>query len=665
MDLSYPMGREIGSHEELPERVEVATPWIGANFWSRTGGPRMWTRYDGSIVREELAVLVEHGCNVTRSFCYWPDFVPEPERLDEDVLDRFGDFLDAHFELGIGTIPTFIVGHMSGENWDPVWRQDRDLYRDTWLVSQQAWFAAEIARLYGRHPAVVGWLLSNEMPLYGGPASSDEIVAWARALVQAVRSTGATQPISIGDGAWGIETSGHDNGYSLRALAPLVDFFGPHVYPMQDDQTRQMLMAAFGCELAGNLGKPVVLEEFGVSSDFASDENAGHYYRQVLYTSLLAGARGWIAWNNCDYDDLRDQDPYRHHVFEMHFGLTDREGRPKEQLRALASFSRDIRELAVEGWGPVKGDVAIVVPEHFERELPFTIPAYRQDLRDGLFQSYIAAREADLPVELQRERDGISGTARLYLAPCAKLLTAPGIDRLRELAVAGATVYLSYFAGSTAKQRGPWLAWLDEIFGVRHRLRHGLVDPIVGDEAIFRFVEDFGEIAAGTQLSFVVAGEPSARAYLPVDSVGAEIVAIDGHGRPALLRYPLGAGCTVLCTYPLEYMSAQTASANPADTWRIYSALATAADVSRPVRVDDPRVLVGRVRSGGSDTALFVNCSADAIEPEPILSEGIELRLTGGRLALEPFGVAVVPCERTMLQTASVVSAGEGGDARA
>ena len=33
--------------------------------------------------------------------------------------------------------------------------------------------------------------------------------------------------------------------------------------------------------------------------------NAADYYRQVLYTTLLAGARGWLAWNNCDYDDLR------------------------------------------------------------------------------------------------------------------------------------------------------------------------------------------------------------------------------------------------------------------------------------------------------------------------------------------------------------------------
>ena len=114
-------------------------------------------------------MLAAHGCNVTRSFCYWPDFVPEPERFDADVLDRFADFLDAHVETGLGTIPTFLVGHMSGENWDPPWRGGRDLYRDVWLVSQQAWFAAEIARRFGRHPAVVGWLVSNEMPIYGGP----------------------------------------------------------------------------------------------------------------------------------------------------------------------------------------------------------------------------------------------------------------------------------------------------------------------------------------------------------------------------------------------------------------------------------------------------------------------------------------------------------------
>ena len=600
----------------------------------------MWKHYDPVVVREELAVLAEHGCNVTRSFCFWPDFVPQPEQLDEEVAARFADFLDAHVELGLGTIPTFIVGHMSGENWDPSWREGRDLYRDVWLVSQQAWFAGAIAGRFRTHAAVAGWLISNEMPLYGGPAAAEEVTAWARILVQAVRAAGADQPISLGDGAWGVEVSGEDNGYSLRALAPLVDFVGPHTYPMQDDEVRQLLTPAFTCELAGGFGKPVVLEEFGVSSDLAADDHAAAYYRQVLHSTLLAGARGWLAWCNTDYDDLRYQDPYRHHVFELHFGLTDREGRPKPALRELHDFSSLVRRLAERGWERVAAPAFLVVPEHLERVLPFTEPAYRRDLRDNLLQAYVAAREADLAVELVRERTGIPGGAHLYLVPSTKLLTAPGLDRLRELAHRGATVYASFFAGSTATQRGPWLTWLDEIFGVRHRLRYGLVDPIEDEEVVFELVEAFGDLDAGSKLSFRAGGSESARAYLPVVPVGATVVAVDGHGRPALLRHPLGDGCTVLSTYPLEHLAARSARVNPESTWRLYSALAIEAGVSRPVRVDDPRVLVGRIRSGGGETALFVNASADELVLEPILEDGVELDLGGRPLALGPYAVA-------------------------
>ena len=635
--------------------VLPSVPWLGANFWSRTGGPRMWARYDPDVVREELDVLARHGLTVTRSFCFWPDFVPNPEVLDEQVAERFSDFLDAHVELGLGTIPTFIVGHMSGQNWDPPWRGGRDLYRDPWLLSQQAWFAGEIARRFGSHLAVVGWLISNEMPLYGGTGTSEEVAAWARALVQAVRSAGAQQPISLGDGAWGVEVTGTDNGYSLRALAPLVDFVGPHSYPMQDDQVRQFLAPAFACELAGTFGKPVVLEEFGVSSDFAADEHAAAYYRQVLHTTLLAGARGWIAWNNCDYDDLRAEDPYRHHVFELHFGLTDRHGEPKPQLLELRDFAALVRDLSAQGWERVAGDVALVVPEHFERVLPFTEQSYRSDLRDNLFHAYVAAREADLPVAPMREYDGLRDSARLYLAPCAKLLTAPGIDRLRELAEGGATVYASYFGGSTANQRGPWLSGLEEIFGIRHLLRYGLVDPIEEDEVTLQFVEDFGGLPAGTRLSFHVGGESSARAYLPVELLSARVVAIDAHGRPAIVSNEVGRGRTVFCTYPLEHFAARTPRVNPEETWRLYSALAEVAGVSRPVRVDDPRVLVGRLRGGRSETAILVNVSGDDIAAEPLLEEGVELEIDEATVVLEPFGVAVLGVRRSPL--AGVVQA--------
>jgi endo-1,4-beta-mannosidase len=249
--------------------------WLGANFSSRTGGPLMWRNYQPEVIAAELRTLRDHGLGMTRSFFYWPDFMPEPDRIDEEMAARFADFLDRHTEAGLTTVPTFIVGHMSGENWDPPWRGGRDLYCDVWMVARQAWFAGEMVRRFHRHPAVGGWLVSNEMPIYGDRRSREAVGAWAQIIIDAVRAAGGRQPVSLGDGAWGIEVTGADNGFSVRDSARLCDFIGPHVYPQEDDLIRQHYAAAWACELAGTFGRPVILEEFGLSSGFVSAGN-GH-----------------------------------------------------------------------------------------------------------------------------------------------------------------------------------------------------------------------------------------------------------------------------------------------------------------------------------------------------------------------------------------------------
>lgn len=626
-------------------------PWLGANFWSRSGGPLMWRSYDPELITRELRVLREHGMNLTRSFFYWPDFHPEPGRIDDEMVDRYADFLDRHAEQDMATIPTFIVGHMSGENWDPVWRRGRDLYGDVWMVGRQAWFVERMTARFHEHPAVAGWLISNEMPIYGEPAARERVTPWAQLMVQAVHAGGGTQPVSIGDGAWGIEVTGRDNGFSVRDLAGITDFVGPHVYRMENDVVRQHLTAAFVCELAGFTDKPVVLEEFGVTDSFVSAEHAAHYYRQILHNSLLAGATGWIAWNNTDYDNLFTQDPYRHHPFEMRFGLTDVNGEPKPQLREVRDFAGLLAQVDFPACARPDSEVALVVPSYLEHRYPFTEPADNSHLFDVLRQSYVAAREADLSVRTAREADGLPDDAKLYLVPSCKQLTAPSWRHLAAQAEAGAVVFASYSAGDHANQRGMWHGDLNGMFGVEHGLRYGMVDPIVDDEVAVTFVADLGTLGEGTTLTFRAGGNEHERVFLPVRATDGEVVAVDRHGRPVLVHRRVGTGHLVLCTYPLEAMAAALPGVNPEPTHRIYDALAAIAGVSRPVTVADPLVHAAELRHrDGRRFVWLVSQAEEELEVKPVVGVGNRLAdLTSGEpvseVTLRPYGVRVLALE--------------------
>ena len=634
----------------LGKVMSAGTPltWLGANFWSRTGGPLMWRNYDPVVVREELAVLAAYGLTMTRSFFYWPDFQPTPTTVDEALCAKFSDFLDAHREHGMTTIPTFIVGHMSGENWNPAWRAGRNLYTDVWFVNRQAWYIKTLTERFAHDAAITGWLITNEMPIYGGEASRAEVSAWAELMVNAVRAGGGHQPVSIGDGAWGIETTGHDNGYSAVELGEFVDFTGPHVYRMETDAIRQHLKAAFICELAAIGGRPVVMEEFGLSSDFVSPENAGHYYRQLLHTTLLAGATGWIAWNNTDYDALLGQRPYSHHPFEMHFGITTSSGEPKRPLLELGAFARTLAAVDIAHCERTSVQTALVVPSYLAANYSFTNETERALIVKNSEQAYVAAREADLAVGVVREDEdgGLPDGYDLYLLPSVKQLAGPSWMQIPGLARDGATVYASYCAGESPTQRGPWWIYTEEIFGVQRDLVYGLNDPIVDEVVEFTFIADFGSIHAGDMLRFTAAGNADARAFLPVVATDGVVVATDSHGSPAIVMKQHGRGRTVLCTYPLEYLAAAQGRVNPEDTYRLYDALAVVAGVARPVRVADPMVFVDSlVHDDGREFVFVVSQHSKPITVAPSVTSGTLVTLEGApapSVSIDPYGVTVL-----------------------
>jgi len=207
---------------------------------------------------------------------------------------------------------------------------------------------------------------------------------------------------------------------------------------------------------------------------------------------------------------------------------------------------------------------------------------------------------------------------------------------------------VSYCAGESDFQRGPWWTATEDLFGVRQQLVYGLVDPIDDDVAELLFERDFGSIRAGETLTFRVGGGTNARAFLPVEVTDGQVVARDAHGRPAIVLRPRGTGAMVLSTYPLEHLAASCGRVNPEETWRLYAALADFAGVEQAVTVDSPDVLVdGLVHEDGRRFVWLVSERDVPMVVRPRLSSGSRLLPLGGgdpvgQVELAPYGVTVL-----------------------
>jgi hypothetical protein len=189
---------------------------------------------------------------------------------------------------------------------------------------------------------------------------------------------------------------------------------------------------------------------------------------------------------------------------------------------------------------------------------------------------------------------------------------------------------------------------MNSLFGITHQLDVGLNDPIEDDVIEFTFTRDFGGLTRGMTLRWRASGSPHSRAYLPAIPVEAEVIATDAHGRPAIVRRPLGDGHIIFCTYPLEHMAAVTPRVNPDATVALYGALAAHAGVRRVISVDDPRVACDTlVRDDGARFAVLASHAAEPLDVKPALAEGLTLATldgedVSGSVTLGPFGIRVL-----------------------
>jgi hypothetical protein len=471
-------------------------------------------------------------------------------------------------------------------------------------------------------------VLSNEMPLWGGMPAAADAIAWAERMLAVVRRRDRARPVGTGDGCMA--------GWPTRALAPMLDWVGPHVYYGDVDPLRHAWNTDFVIRAHQALGRPVLLEEFGASSTQSGPLEHAAYVREVYLAALGLGAAGAFVWCASDFDrhTLGLELPYEHHAFELGFGLVDKDGVEKPACAELRAIRELVDGFADRALAPARAPVALVRSDWLDRSFPFSWED-KAALRRTLLQAYVLTQQAGLAVDIVGEDDALDSYA-LVLVPSTQKLRVATWHRLEQVARAGATVYWSYFSGEHEFHQGAWCPNFGALTGLAHRLRYGCFD-LPGERLTLK-----GQVSLSLPTGEAHASAPQSLSRLPVEPLpgaAVETIAVDGGGRLALTEHRLGAGRVIFCTHPIERYLMGRPDGSTREVHRLYRLLADEAGIDDGYPTHHPDVQA-RVLVDGPDDVVLVQHRGwtPAVDDACELGRDAELLYDRGNPAPDAFG---------------------------
>ncbi|MFW6120750.1 MAG: beta-galactosidase trimerization domain-containing protein, partial [Petrotogales bacterium] len=486
-------------------------------------------------------------------------------------------------------------GHMSGENWDFKFRNSRDLYSDPFMLRQQEFLIRNVVEEIKESKAIWGYLLSNEMPLYGGKSSTEKIHEWAFRLIQEIKKFDPDKPVGIGDGCW--NAFGGQNGFDLEKLSEIEDFLGPHMYVSEPDTYRHSLIAEFLIGFCKRYQLPVIMEEFGASSSHASDNNISKYYREVLFNTFFAGGKGALGWclNDFSYTDMK---PYIHHPFELNFGIFDEQGKAKKVAEEFTRFGQFIKKY--NNYKPPAQEVAIVISRFYNEDFPFS-EDNREKMALSYIQSYVLATKAGLEVDIVGENYESWEGYKLLILPCAKKYSATTWENILRFVNNGGNVYFSYFEGLTANQPGLWMHNFNKIANCEHERRYGLPDVL--PEIIEISLNEKWKIFTSSCDSVWEKGFLSISCF---DNVKVKLLSNSGL---KLAVNKKGKGKIFFLNFPLEYILGKTPYVNDNDvSYLIYRFIAKNVNINL-YGTDNAMVRLRKMVDGSKQILVMQNVS--------------------------------------------------------
>ena len=353
---------------------------------------------------------------------------------------------------------------MSGKNWPFPWDPE-DIVYEPRVLDKTLHFIKGIVEAARGHPAVAGWIISNEITHVRKTEDITLFRLWLEAIVRTIKSLDPDKPISLGDSTVPYKP------LPIRPenIAEVVDYLSPHIYLYDDNPVRHGLTYMAILEYCLSLGKPTLLEEFGFPTNLYTEESHAGFIETILVGSYALRASGAFIW--CAFDFPREEDePYLWEPHELFFGIFRKDGSPKPAAEAVKRFNELLKILDWNNYEPSEKEVKIIVPTVLYKHLPFTFEN-AADLSKALIRAYVLAKQSCLNVTFTREEKIERG--KLFIATSLPRLLTSTWRNLLKLVEEGAVLYYSharYLANPHVSSTHLW----EELFGVKPSLKAGL-----------------------------------------------------------------------------------------------------------------------------------------------------------------------------------------------
>jgi len=613
---------------------------VGAN-WVPAKAAMQWpTQWDPKAIEADFARMHELGFNTIRLDFVWAWIEPRPGDYNPEAFRDLDFLISLAHRYHIYLHPSLLIGGEVGEAyWDVPYRQGRHPHSDPDMLRIETDHVAELARRYGKEPAILGWDLTDEPPFWIAADSTTDAMAinWTRLLSGAIRRHDSLHPIVVGTS---MEDVGH-GPFRPDNLREETDFFSVHPYSIYAPKLfpdamlseRGTYGSAFETALSGGAGHPVMVQEIGASSAQYDPDQIAKFLRASLYSGLGAGANGFLLW--CYTDAAPEQFhkvPYLRSPHETQFGLTTWDGKDRPSAKMFEEFEDIVGRLDLTGIEPAAADAGIIVPyewskphgdfSHFGLTGPEVVPYTSTDeganiagqsqpnfgeenlwITGSWLSSFVLARRAGMKADFPREYADWQKYS-LVLLPSPLTSTDSFLvhvhsdfwEKAKQYVSKGGALYASVAADAAIPE-------MESLFGAR------LVDANPKDDITLKIVAPFGDLQVGDTFHYTVPSATARSWGAILDVKGGTIIAVDQDNKPALVANTMGLGKTLLSAYPLENYLANLPAAfdKPENTYRIYKAFAEWSGVKPLFRSNQPSVEVCALSGGTHGYVVVTN----------------------------------------------------------